>query len=347
MDRIMEKPDPNPNTTGEGRLNVERHKQVKILVPNSTAGMVIGKGGSYIQEIKEKTGAYVQISQKSREFNLLERCIVVAGELDQTRAAVRLILGVIAADPQSASCPNLSYHDIQGPVASVYPTGSPYATPIIPYLINPSALSNPSMDTNSPAAAAAAAAAAATMMAAAAAAAATGSFTPGPSSLQSTTPPSSAAASFISSQGGGFFQSNFPSTPDIATMIALTSNPPAQTGSIILPSILPNPPPSNNGRIPYGGGGDLFAQTGGSIGSVGNSNSSSSSTPPWSHITGQTGFDVLLTDPNVMTPLASVSVAQQALTGSFISPKLQDCQSTRSVISPPVFFPSSSFIPGK
>ncbi|VDP77216.1 unnamed protein product [Schistosoma mattheei] len=81
MDRIMEKPDPNPNTTGEGRLNVERHKQVKILVPNSTAGMVIGKGGSYIQEIKEKTGAYVQISQKSREFNLLERCIVVAGKL--------------------------------------------------------------------------------------------------------------------------------------------------------------------------------------------------------------------------------------------------------------------------
>lgn len=54
---------------------------MKILVPNSTAGMVIGKGGSYIQEIKEKTGAYVQISQKSREFNLLERCIVVAGKL--------------------------------------------------------------------------------------------------------------------------------------------------------------------------------------------------------------------------------------------------------------------------
>ncbi|TPP57769.1 RNA-binding protein Nova [Fasciola gigantica] len=138
MDRIMEKPDPNPHATGEGRLNVERHKQVKILVPNSTAGMVIGKGGSYIQEIKDKTGAYVQISQKSREFNLFERCIIIAGDLDQTRAAVQLILAVIAADPQSASCPNLSYHDVRGPVASVYPTGSPYATPMIPCPATPS-----------------------------------------------------------------------------------------------------------------------------------------------------------------------------------------------------------------
>ncbi|KAF6777973.1 hypothetical protein AHF37_02276 [Paragonimus kellicotti] len=138
MERIMEKPDPNPHATCEGRLNVERHKQVKILVPNSTAGMVIGKAGSYIQEIKDKTGAYVQISQKSREVNLPERCIIIAGDLDQTRAAVQLILAVIAADPQSANCPNLSYHDVRGPVASVYPTGSPYATPVVPCSVSSS-----------------------------------------------------------------------------------------------------------------------------------------------------------------------------------------------------------------
>ncbi|KAM3177828.1 hypothetical protein ACTXT7_003771 [Hymenolepis weldensis] len=51
---------------------------VKILVPNSTAGMIIGKNGSYIQEIKERSEAYVQISQKSREFSLPERCVIVA-----------------------------------------------------------------------------------------------------------------------------------------------------------------------------------------------------------------------------------------------------------------------------
>ncbi|CAH8654265.1 unnamed protein product [Schistosoma intercalatum] len=326
MDRIMEKPDPNPNTTGEGRLNVERHKQVKILVPNSTAGMVIGKGGSYIQEIKEKTGAYVQISQKSREFNLLERCIVVAGELDQARAAVHLILNVIATDPQSASCPNLSYHDIQGPVASVYPTGSPYATPIIPYLTGSTILSNPSIDTNSASAtaAAAAAAAAATMMAAAVA------FTPGPSSQPTT-------SSFISSPGGsttfGFFPPNFQSTPDIATIAALTSNPTATGGSIVLPSILPNT--VNDRTLCSNLSGDLFSQT------VGMGGSSS----PWSNISGRTGFDVIVPDLNAASALTTVSVAQEPLTGSFISPKPQDSQSSRSALSPPVYFPSSSFIP--
>lgn len=55
--------------------------QVKILVPNSTAGMVIGKGGNYIKQIKEESGAYIQISQKSKETNLPERCITVAGML--------------------------------------------------------------------------------------------------------------------------------------------------------------------------------------------------------------------------------------------------------------------------
>ncbi|CAH8659758.1 unnamed protein product [Heterobilharzia americana] len=304
MDRIMEKPDPNPHTTGEGRLNVERHKQVKILVPNSTAGMVIGKGGSYIQEIKEKTGAYVQISQKSREFNLLERCIVIAGELDQTRAAVHLILGVIAADPQSASCPNLSYHDIQGPVASVYPTGSPYAIPIIPYLSNPVALPT-SVDANS------AAAAAATMMAAAAA------FRPGPSSQTGN--------AYISSQetAFGFFPPNFPLTPDVTTLAALVSNQTA--GSIILPSMLPS---IVNGRTSGSStSGDLFSQTGNA---------------PWSNVPGQTGFDATVPDPNA-TGLG-VSVAQHALTGSFVC-KPQDSQPNRSAVSPPVFFPPSSFIP--
>lgn len=54
--------------------------QVKVLVPNSTAGMVIGKSGNFIKQIKEESGAYVQISQKSKETNLPERCITIAGE---------------------------------------------------------------------------------------------------------------------------------------------------------------------------------------------------------------------------------------------------------------------------
>jgi RNA-binding protein Nova len=54
--------------------------QVKILVPNSTAGMIIGKGGNYIKQIKEESGSYVQISQKAKDQTLQERCITVIGK---------------------------------------------------------------------------------------------------------------------------------------------------------------------------------------------------------------------------------------------------------------------------
>lgn len=53
---------------------------MKILVPNSTAGMIIGKGGNYIKQIKEQSGSYVQISQKAKEVSLQERCITVVGK---------------------------------------------------------------------------------------------------------------------------------------------------------------------------------------------------------------------------------------------------------------------------
>jgi predicted PilT family ATPase len=62
------------------KLHVFCYQQVKILVPNSTAGMIIGKSGNYIKQIKEESGAYIQISQKSKEINLPERCVTIAGK---------------------------------------------------------------------------------------------------------------------------------------------------------------------------------------------------------------------------------------------------------------------------
>jgi RNA-binding protein Nova len=102
--------------------------QVKVLVPNSTAGMIIGKGGSYIKQIKEESGAYVQISQKSRDHALAERCITIIGESDGARKACAMVLQKIVEDPQSGSCLNVSYADVTGPVANFNPTGSPYAS---------------------------------------------------------------------------------------------------------------------------------------------------------------------------------------------------------------------------
>lgn len=103
--------------------------KVKILVPNSTAGMIIGKAGNYIKLIKEKSGSYVQISQKAKDVSLQERCITVIGEKECNRNAIMMILAKIADDPQSGTCLNVSYADVNGPVANYNPTGSPYAQP--------------------------------------------------------------------------------------------------------------------------------------------------------------------------------------------------------------------------
>lgn len=119
---IMEKIRSRPEHQGDP----DREKQMKVLVPNSTAGMIIGKGGSYVKLLQETSGAYVQLSQKAKE--LQERCITVSGGLENNEKALEMILEKIAEDPSSGSCSNVSYADVSGPVASVNPTGSPYAS---------------------------------------------------------------------------------------------------------------------------------------------------------------------------------------------------------------------------
>lgn len=132
MDKIREKPDlTKPLNEADAKQQQERDKQVKILVPNSTAGMIIGKAGAYIKQIKEESGSYVQISQKPKDLTLQERCITIIGDKENNKKACRMILAKIMEDPSSGTCLNVSYADVNGPVANFNPTGSPYANPQI------------------------------------------------------------------------------------------------------------------------------------------------------------------------------------------------------------------------
>lgn len=128
IDKIREKPDMTKALTeADAKQAAERDKQVKVLVPNSTAGMIIGKAGAFIKQIKEDSGSYVQISQKPKELTLQERCITIIGEKENNKIACKMILSKIVEDPSSGSCLNVSYADINGPVANFNPTGSPFA----------------------------------------------------------------------------------------------------------------------------------------------------------------------------------------------------------------------------
>ena len=90
--------------------------------------MIIGKGGSFIKLLKDESGAFIQISQKSKDATLSERVVTIIGEKNANRKAMEMILSKIQEDPQSASCLNISYGDVQGLVANPNPTGSPFAT---------------------------------------------------------------------------------------------------------------------------------------------------------------------------------------------------------------------------
>ncbi|XP_060928807.1 RNA-binding protein Nova-2 isoform X2 [Limanda limanda] len=104
-----------------------RSGRAKLIVPNSTAGLIIGKGGATVKAVMEQSGAWVQLSQKPEGINLQERVVTISGEPEQNRKAVEIIVQKIQEDPQSSSCLNISYSNITGPVANSNPTGSPYA----------------------------------------------------------------------------------------------------------------------------------------------------------------------------------------------------------------------------
>lgn len=91
-----------------GSLTSERCNMIKLIIPNSTAGMVIGKGGCFIRGITDDTGAKLQISQKDEEISG-ERVITISGEADQVKAAAAAVITKCQDDPEHNLNTNLTY----------------------------------------------------------------------------------------------------------------------------------------------------------------------------------------------------------------------------------------------
>ena len=117
VERILEKANADAiaagqvTSTGEVMID-DRLSQIKILIPNSTAGLLIGKAGSYIKQIKDESGSFVQISPK--QTDLPERVVTIEGEPEKRSKALQLVIKKIADDPQHNSVTNLSYANLMG-----------------------------------------------------------------------------------------------------------------------------------------------------------------------------------------------------------------------------------------
>ncbi|CAH8487686.1 unnamed protein product [Heterobilharzia americana] len=134
MKKISERPQ-NVAIIGTAGVNcVERHKQVKILVPDTTAGIIIGKRGNFIEKIKQESHAFVQVSQRPKDIKLFERCVVITGEFDERKIAVEMVMRKILEDPDSACYSNCSYSQVREPIASAFSSGSPFAMMYTPRL---------------------------------------------------------------------------------------------------------------------------------------------------------------------------------------------------------------------
>ena len=71
--------------------DTERERTMKIVVANSTIGMVIGKGGETVEQMKQRSGTNILISKKGEE-KTPERMITLVGEGRSNQIALDMIL---------------------------------------------------------------------------------------------------------------------------------------------------------------------------------------------------------------------------------------------------------------
>ncbi|UJR29827.1 hypothetical protein I4U23_017370 [Adineta vaga] len=86
--------------------DVLRTRQIKLLIPNATAGVIIGKGGTTIENIKQDTNASLTITPKS---DISERVMTITGDENIRIKALEIVLQKILEDPHHDSITSVNY----------------------------------------------------------------------------------------------------------------------------------------------------------------------------------------------------------------------------------------------
>eukprot|EP00800_Vazella_pourtalesii_P021596 TRINITY_DN80_c0_g1_i7.p1 TRINITY_DN80_c0_g1~~TRINITY_DN80_c0_g1_i7.p1 ORF type:complete len:374 (-),score=82.42 TRINITY_DN80_c0_g1_i7:596-1717(-) len=104
--------------------DADRKNQIKLLLTNNTAGLIIGKGGETIKSIQEQTATRIMITPYDPELD--ERvCSIASDDYENTLKATDHILGKVIKDPEGHVSRNLIYsggssYDPYGARASAY-----------------------------------------------------------------------------------------------------------------------------------------------------------------------------------------------------------------------------------
>ncbi|KAE8714796.1 Protein BTR1 [Hibiscus syriacus] len=84
----------------EDNDDVGPRTKVRLIVPNSSCGSIIGKGGSTIKSFIEDSQAGIKISPLDNNFyGLNDRLVTLIGTLDEQMRAIELLLSKLCEDP--------------------------------------------------------------------------------------------------------------------------------------------------------------------------------------------------------------------------------------------------------
>ncbi|KHJ96505.1 KH domain protein [Oesophagostomum dentatum] len=107
LQKIREKCEGSTSSDAFDHKGVSRGNEVKIVMPNTSAGMVIGKSGANIKDIRETYGCQIQVFPKAGSAEAqssLERIVTLAHEdHSQLIQATARVLEKVVADPHHSS----------------------------------------------------------------------------------------------------------------------------------------------------------------------------------------------------------------------------------------------------
>ena len=111
---------------GDGEsLDADAPRAMNLLLPHNAVGVIIGKGGVQIAQLKEQSGANVRVSQpKEMIEQTQERIVHLTGTAAQVDSAQEKISALIAAAPpsqQPVSCDYAALTGVAGPPPAAPP----------------------------------------------------------------------------------------------------------------------------------------------------------------------------------------------------------------------------------
>ncbi|XP_055856500.1 poly(rC)-binding protein 3 isoform X1 [Episyrphus balteatus] len=106
---------------------------IRLIVPASQCGSLIGKGGSKIKEIRNSTGCSIQVASEMLP-NSTERAVTLSGSAEQiTQCIYQICLVMLESPPKGATIPYRPKPQVSGPVilanGQAYTIQGNYAVP--------------------------------------------------------------------------------------------------------------------------------------------------------------------------------------------------------------------------